>query len=94
MIGTGDDPVAVSTASIQGVPRRSQIRSGPRLSLDTLYATRNDGRRQLLGVRDEIPRIHVADDTHNSNYAKPFVWTKSAETILAAVKRASEVAGL
>ncbi|MCB9610721.1 MAG: IS630 family transposase, partial [Polyangiaceae bacterium] len=31
---------------------------------------------------------------HNSDYAKPFVWTKTAEAILAAVERAKEVADL
>ena len=76
MIGTGDDPVAVSTASIQGVPRRSQIHSGPRLSLDALYATRNDGRRQLLGVRDEIPRIHAADDMVDGNMQSDSIFSR------------------
>lgn len=45
----------------------------------------------VTDLEDAIRRYIKA---HNSNYAKPFVWTKSAETILAAVKRASEAAGL
>ena len=52
------------------------------------------GRQHFTSVTDLKVAIRRYIQAHNSNYAKPFVWTKSAETILAAVKRASEVAGL
>lgn len=46
----------------------------------------------FTSVADLKRAIKAYVSAHNKNYAKPFTWTKSAESILAAVERAKEIA--
>jgi len=47
----------------------------------------------FTSVKDLRDEIHRYVRAHNDHTARPFVWTKSAETILASVKRARTVLG-
>lgn len=66
-------------------------------AVETWFSTleRRAVRRGVFTTVTELRRaIRDYIEAHNRNYAKPFVWTKTAETILAAVDRAKEAADL
>lgn len=66
-------------------------------AVETWFSTleRRAVRRGVFtSVTDLKQAIRGYIQAHNSDYAKPFAWTKTAEVILAAVERAKEVADL
>ena len=77
---------AKSAAKAEKTPRAGNLKPSPELA--AVIGPGPFGRGEVMKLLWDYIKAH------NSDYAKPFVWTKTAEAILAAVERAKEVADL